>query len=463
MPRFRDVRGLSSTAATADTVRRLDDVVDAYLGARVETRLRLDALLEDDPSCALAHCLDGYFHMLSSKRAGAERASASLTRARRAAAQEALSQREAHHVDALEAWARGDMRGAVEHWRAIIADHSLDIVAIKVSQFVLSYLGESEGMRDTVAAVLPSWGTAVPGYGYLLGCYAYGLEESGDYAAAERLGREAVDLNPHDIWAAHAVAHVAEMEGRRTDGLAWITSGVPYWSGCNNFAFHLRWHEALFRLELDEHAKVLDVYDREVRAECSDEYLDIANAVSLLWRLEQAEVDVGNRWHELAERARTHSDDHSLVFVDLHYLMALAAVGDSVAVEQFLHSCERYARSSASTEALVMREVGLPLARAVIAHRQGAFGDVVDALLPVRQRFRRIGASHAQRDLFEQLLIDAAWRGKRLHVAADLLEERTTRRPGNIWGWKHYERVLSALGAGRAAAAGRMLDQLRHR
>jgi hypothetical protein len=154
-------------------------------------------------------------------------------------------------------------------------------------------------------------------------------------------------------------------------------------------------------------------------------------------------------------------DDHALVFVDLHYVMALAAAGDDTGVERFLSSCERFATAEAATEAAVMADVGLPLARAVVAHRRADYGAVVDALLPVRLRIRRIGASNAQRDLFDQLLIDAAWRSGRLHVAADLLAERTSRRPGNVWGWKHYHSVLVALGSADAVAAARMLDRLR--
>jgi len=448
------------TAATANAVSQLDEAIDSYVSARADMRARLDAVLAADHDCALAHCLDGYLSMLSSKREGTEQARAALLRARDAAFLQRPSLRETRHIDALDAWSRGDMRRAVEHWSAILADYPLDLLVIKVSQFVLSYLGESEGMRDVLGEVLKHWDSAMPGYGYVLGCYAYGLEEAGDYVNAERLGRRAVELNPCDIWAAHAVAHVAEMQGRRREGIAWIANGAEHWHGCNNFAFHLRWHEALFHLDLDEHDRVIDVYDREVRAEHSDEYLDIANAVSLLWRLEQAEVDVGGRWRELAERARLHIDDHALVFVDLHYLMALAATGDATAVEQFLHSCERFATED-STEAKVMADVGLPLARAVVAHRRGAVGSVVDLLLPRRNDFRRIGASHAQRDIFDQLLIDAACRDKQLHVASELLAERTGRRPGNIWAWKHYATVLRALGSSEATSAGRTLDWLR--
>ena len=460
MPRFRDVRGLQVTAVTSETVRLLDEAVESYLAARTDTRRRLDAVLSVDPACALAHCVDGYLRMLSSKREGRQQAIAAHIAAVSAARTEPVTERELRHIDALAAWTSGDMRGAVAIWSAILADAPRDLVAIKVSQFVLSYLGESQGMRDAVAAALPHWDDGVPGYGYLLGCYAYGLEESGDYARADEFGRRAVDLNPADIWAAHAVAHVAEMQGRRQEGLAWSTNGSDYWRECNNFSFHLRWHEALFRLDLEEHERVLDVYDREVRRECTDEYLDIANAVSLLWRLEQTGVSVGDRWRELADRSRGHIGDHSLVFVDLHYLMALAADGDTAAVERFLNSCERFASENA-TEAEVMAEVGLPLARAVVAHRRGAYAEVVDLLMPVRSRFRRIGASHAQRDIFDQLLIDAAWRSRRLDVAADLLAERTARRPGNLWGWKHYVAVLNDLGGAEAVPAARTLERLR--
>lgn len=461
MPRFPDVRGLEVTAGSSDAVVRLDVAIESYLGARSDTRTLIEAAIENDADFALAHCLDGYLWMLSSKREGRERARRAVAQARAVAATHVLTRRESHHIAALDAWSMGDMRGAAAIWSAILADDPRDLVAIKVSQFVLSYLGESEGMRDVVATVLRAWDPALPGYGYLLGCYAYGLEEAGDYDAAEKLGRRAVELNPHDIWAAHAVAHVAEMQGRRQEGIAWITNGIEHWRECNNFALHLRWHEALFRLDLEDNDRVLQVYDREVRDRQTDEYLDIANAVSLLWRLEQAEVDVGDRWRELADCARRHMDDHSLVFVDLHYLMALAAVGDTIGVERFLHSCMRFAAEDPSTEARVMAEVGLPLARAVVAHRRGDYGDVVAELMPWRAKIRRIGASHAQRDVFEQLLIDAAWRDRQLAVASELLAERTALRPGNIWGWKHYARVLDALGSAQATAAQRALDRLR--
>src|SRR3712207_8780011 len=48
------------------------------------------------------------------------------------------------------------------------------------------FLGQSSLLRDRVARVLPYWDDRVPGYGYVLGMHAFGLEEMGDYGRAER-------------------------------------------------------------------------------------------------------------------------------------------------------------------------------------------------------------------------------------------------------------------------------------
>jgi tetratricopeptide (TPR) repeat protein len=462
MPRLMDAQGHSIVAASTDSAGLLGQTVDAYLGARVDTRERLGALLDADPSCVMGHCLDGYLHMLSSKRAGFSLAAAALARAKTAAsAPTGASHRERLHIDALSTWSGGDLRGAAYIWDAILAEYPRDIVALKVSQFVLSYLGESARMQAVVECVLPAWESSVPGYGFLLGCHAYALEEMGRYESAEVAGRRAIEINPSDIWAAHAVAHVAEMQGRRHDGLSWISSLADRWAQCNNFTFHLRWHEALLHLDLERFGTVLELYDDQIRRQRNDEYLDVTNAVSLLWRLEQSNVEVGARWRELAILARGHVGDHALVFADLHYLMAMAAAGDTEGIEHFMDSCERFAATDTGTEASVMADVGLPLARAVLAHRRGAYGDVVDLLMPLRGQIKRIGGSHAQRDLFDQLLIDAACRGNRLHDASSLLEERTARRPLNIWAWREYATVLGSIGAPAAAAARRRVDQLR--
>ncbi|MGI8482728.1 MAG: hypothetical protein ACR2OU_00510, partial [Thermomicrobiales bacterium] len=174
MSSFGDARGHVTAAASQEVVHQLDHAVDAYLGARLDTRDRLKAVLSSDPDCVMGHCFDGYLHMLSSKREGIHRARGALLGARSCVRPGRVARREELHLDALDVWSRGDMRDAVRHWDALLADHPCDVVAIKASQYVLSYLGESNRMRETIERVLPAWDPAMRGYGFVLGCYAYG-------------------------------------------------------------------------------------------------------------------------------------------------------------------------------------------------------------------------------------------------------------------------------------------------
>ena len=170
-------------------------------------------------------------------------------------------------------------------------------------------------------------------------------------------------------------------------------------AGCNNFAYHALWHRCLFQLELGMHDSVLELYAREVRREPTDDLLDISNAVSLLWRLEQAGVNVGDRWQELAARSEAHIDDHLLTFGDVHYLLALAAAGHADEAQRFTESLSRYAAQQEESEAVVAGNPGLALARAILARQSGDHAAASRELAAVRDNIWRIGGSHAQRDL----------------------------------------------------------------
>ena len=425
----QDARGLPVTIASAEAAAALDAALAAYQGLRADTGDRLKEALALDPDCPLTLTARGYFMLLFANRKLTEKARESLAVAEAAAAKRPVTEREHRHLAALKAWCAGDAEAALEQWEAILAEHPRDVLAIRLAHFWHFYIGDPLKLRDSVARVLPGWDEAVPGYGFVLGCQAFGLEESGDYAAAERAGRRAVAINPQDAWAVHAVAHVLEMQDRTDEGIAWLDRYIPGLSVCNNFRFHTTWHRCLFYLEKGAGSRVLELYDREVRAESTPEYLDICNATSLLWRLEAAGIDVGTRWAELAKHGAARIGDHSLVFSDAHFAMALAAV-DPVNADAFLASARRYAAET-GTQPRVMNEIGAALCEAVVDYRRGHYGRVIDTLLPRRPMLRNIGGSHAQRDLFEQMLILAALADGRKKVAADLLADRRRQRPNN--------------------------------
>lgn len=424
-----DCRGLPVTIASAEAAAALDATLAAYQGLRLDTGDRLKEALALDPDCPLTLTARGYFMLLFANQKLTAKARESLAAAEAAAARRGVTERERRHLAALKAWCAGDAEAALEQWEAILAEHPRDVLAIRLAHFWHFYIGDRLKLRDSVARVLRNWDETMPGYGFVLGCHAFGLEESGDYAAAERAGRRAVEINPQDAWAVHAVAHVLEMQDRTDEGIAWLDRYIPGLAGCNNFRFHTTWHRCLFYLEKGESSRVLELYDREVRAESTPEYLDICNATSLLWRLEAAGVDVGSRWAELAKQSAVRIGDHSLVFSDAHFALALAAM-DASNADSFLASAKRSA-DAAGTQARVMNEIGAALCEAVVDYRRGNYGRVVDTLLPRRAVLRNIGGSHAQRDLFEQMLILAALADDRRKTAEELLADRRRQRPNN--------------------------------
>jgi hypothetical protein len=261
--------------------------------------------------------------------------------------------------------------------------------------------------------------------------------------AAERQGRRAVELNPADAWAVHAVAHVMEMQDRREEGIAWILGLEPHWGACNNFRYHLWWHRAIMHLALEQYDEVLALYDRSLFDPQSEEYLDLCNDIALLARLEIEGIDVGERWRMLAGKVERQRNGRVLAFIDAHYLIATAAAEGREAAASMLADLRAYAAGAPGTTARVTAEVGIPLAQAMIAYRAGDYERCVDTLYPIRRGLCKLGGSHAQRDLFVQLLIDATMRCGRLAQARAMLAERVALRPANRWGQRRLAEVLA--------------------
>ena len=69
--------------------------------------------------------------------------------------------------------------------------------------------------------------------------------------------------------------------------------------------------------------------------------------------------------------------------------------------------------SDLGDNALFTREVGAPVARAIHAFGAGEYAQTVELLRPVRNIAHRFGGSHAQRDVLDLTLIEAALRDSR--------------------------------------------------
>jgi tetratricopeptide (TPR) repeat protein len=280
-------------------------------------------------------------------------------------------------------------------------------------------------MLRASTGALHRWNSSDPAYGFILGCHAFVLGETGDGNAAEHTAREALARQPDDVWAAHALTHVFETSGRTFEGIAWLEQARDCWSHANNFRFHMSWHLALLHLSLGRKAKALELYDREVYPQPSSDFRDLANAVSLLWRLRQEGVDVGDRLAVLAEGARQRLGDNSLVFASLHDLLVLLACGDVPGASRLIDHLHRCA-DGAGDQSRVARDIGVPLAEALLGAQ--AAGKIGPEFGRLTDRMQQLGGSHAQRDVFLRTLIDVAADAGAKSLAQKLLTFRHTIR-----------------------------------
>jgi len=407
-----DARGLPLSIASDEAVAAYDHLIAGYLTQRADTPARLTRLLEADPGFVLAHCMQGYFAMMAYKQASVATAVQAARTAQSLAA--GATRRERNHVAALTAWAEGDLDRTIDAWEAILRTDPLDVVAFRLAHFANFWLGRPHDMVSSVERILPAWSEDVPGYASILACHAFAHEEAGDYGVAERSGRHAIELDPGDLWAAHAIAHVMDMQGRRSEGIEWLTTLAPRWEGSHNLQHHLWWHLALFKLELGDHDGVLALYDTRFRnldapltVAAPDVYIDVQNAASMLFRLQRLGVDVGNRWEELADKAEARIGDCVSAFTLPHWLMALTATGRAAAAQRMVDAMRVFADGHGTVPRIV-RECALPIAEAQLAYAAGRYADAVALMRPAIAGMYRLGGSHTQQDVLEQLFVDAA-------------------------------------------------------
>jgi tetratricopeptide (TPR) repeat protein len=361
-----------------------------------------------------------------------------------AAAAKALpgTDRERRHAEAAALVAAGRWRDGGRALEDLSAAYPRDALALQAGHQVDFFTGDSRMLRDRITRVLPAWSRSVPGYHAVLGMHAFGLEETGDYAQAERQGRLAVELEPRDSWGWHAVAHVMEMRHVPRDGIAWLEPGAPTWSRGSFLGVHNWWHLALYHLELDQIDDVLRLYDQSIGGPGSTVVLDMVDCSALLWRLHLRGVDVGARWSALAERWAPIAGAGNYAFNDLHAMMAFVGAGREREQREVLDA-QRAAVARDDDNAAFTSEVGHPAALAVQAFGAGNFGEAVRLLRPLRSTAHRFGGSHAQRDVIDLTLIEAARRGGDRALFAALAHERAAQRPRSAQARRYVDAATS--------------------
>jgi tetratricopeptide (TPR) repeat protein len=426
------VRFISTEPASIDrdsqSLSRCEHALELLLTHRGNPSAEVERVLADDPQCVFAHCLNAAL-IVCADAAGSRSSLAGSAAAIEAACPD-MHDPARRHAAAARAWLEGGAAAAVERYGAIVREWPHDILALQVAHALDFRLGPRQMLRDRLAQVLPKWELGMPGYASVLAMYAFGLEENGQYRPAEKTARRALAIDPRHPGAIHVIAHVMEMQGRFRQGLAFLAATEPAWSEGTGFSVHLAWHRALFHLDADDLNAALATYDAQIANERAPGISVLADASALLWRLQLRNVDVGGRWHLLADRWEMQTLAGARPFYVVHAIMAFAAAGRASAAAR---AFEALPHTDASGASLAPPEEALApsFCEALLAFARGDYAGCVEWLKRVRHIAQQCGGSLAQCDLVHLTFTEAALRTRNARLARTLVTERAAQKPAS--------------------------------
>jgi tetratricopeptide (TPR) repeat protein len=424
VPRFEDKYRNALSTQDASAVAVIDDFIATYVEYRggYPDILNAVARYPDEP---LVNAYAALLWLFLESPEGPLRARPYVERA--SAKRGEATAREKLLVDYVAAWTDGAAARREAIGERAVKDFPTDIVMVKAHQYHQFNRGDAPGMLRTAHRAL----AAIPRDPHVLSMAAFAYEQCHLLAEAEAAARNALDIMPSEPWGQHALAHVMLTQGRIAEGRDFLESGADGWSVHNSFmSTHLWWHLALFMLSEGETDAVLSAYDRYVWGIDKSYSQDQAGAISLLVRLEIASIDVGARWRDVADHVAKRGPDATEPFLTAHYVLCLAKDGRSAQADAMMGAIAERAETE-MTEG-VWRTVAAPLAEAMREYARGRHAQARALLSPIAPRLREVGGSHAQRDLFDLILLDATRRDDRLVEAQQMWELRRVFDPAGV-------------------------------
>ena len=424
----------------------INDFVDGFL--RYQPRaVNILAAAERTPDSVLPNVFAGCLWMFLEAPEAAEKARPFLDKAR--ANLGSANDREKQHYAVLEAWIDEDVPLSLQRAERMLEDFPHDLTALKLAQYHCLNMGDSPGMLRTALKVRDANDSVAQMHGMV----AFGYEQCHLLDKAMASAEKAMSIEADEPWAHHAMAHVLLTRGEMQSGIRFMESVSDSWTGLNSFMFtHNWWHLALFRISAGDVEAALQIYDDRCWGVEPDYSQDQIGAVSLLARLEFCGVDVGDRWRHLAPfLAKRHSDTVQ-PFLTLQYLYGLARAGAPEA-DDLMEAARAAAANAPAFSREVWKDVALPACEGVLAHARGNHALAITRLSAVLPQLWRVGGSHAQRDLFEQILLDAVLKEQRWVSAQQMLEARRHYDPDGIPLNRCLAEVYDRLGLAEESAA----------
>ncbi|MEO0937442.1 MAG: tetratricopeptide repeat protein [Pseudomonadota bacterium] len=421
---MNDLYGLTVTGADDAALAGINDFVHGFISFHPKAANVLQAA-EAAPDCGLVNAYAAILYMLLEAPIAPKRAAPFLEMAEAA---KGLSAREQAAVTAARLFHDGDIPALIKLCEKTVTAHPRDMVMLKLGQYHTFNIGDFPAMLRIAQKAMPG----AEDIAYAHGMLAFGYEESHLLDHAERAAKQALTLDASEPWAHHALAHVYLTRGQVAEGTAFLESVAHHWDGLNSFMHsHNWWHLALFYISAGRTDDLLAAYDTHVWGLSMEYSQDQVGAISLLARMEFAGVDVGNRWHEVADFVAKRGADTVSPFLTLQYLYALGRAKRPEG-EALLQAIEARAEDDSRHDHAAWRDVALWAAHGIAAHAARDYDDCIRFLGKALPRLAECGGSHAQRDLFEQIHLDALIKSGQTSRAQQVMEMRRTFDPDGV-------------------------------
>lgn len=414
---------LSATSPAA--LQGIGDFVTGFLGYHPRA-VNVLAAADADPESPLAQTYAGMLWMFLESPEAPAQAQRFIDAAQALSGRANERERSLHAI--LKDWASGAQLRAEQRIAGHLGQWPNDLTAMKLGQYLAFNRGDAPAMLRLARAVERH--NADNAHFHAMAAFAF--EQCHLLDKAEAAASRALEIDESEPWAHHALAHVMLTQGRVPEGARFLDRAAPHWDGLNSFMYtHNWWHRALFALSMGDEAAVLAMYDDHCWSMEKTYSQDQIGAVSLLARMEMAGMDVGGRWSELAQWLKARHGDTVNAFLTLQYLYGLKRAGLAEAAH-LMEALEDRAVSANGFDGQVWRDVALPAARAIVAHLEGRHQEAARLMSLALPRMAEAGGSHAQRDLFEQILLDAHLKAGNLVQAQQMMEMRRIYDPCGI-------------------------------
>jgi tetratricopeptide (TPR) repeat protein len=417
---LRDSHGLALSTRSTDAVLFYIEGVDRLLSQSVGAETALAASIEADEGFALGHAA-----LAAAQQASGKPAAAKEHISRAAALAAGSSRRERQHVQAIETVLRGESLAALDRIREHLDEFPRDILLVHQANSVFQFYSHTDRQQRRfafLAALEQEYGDDW----FFLSAFGFAHHELDLFEESRRLSERSLELQPANANATHNLGHVYYETNDHSGGAAFLGGWLAGYDRRAPMHCHLSWHLALAELAQGHYQSAMEVFEANVSPVVASARTTLVDASSFLWRWQIYECGDGTSlpWELVCDLAGRIAAKPGVAFADAHTALAYAANGDDAATERLIDGLRALDASGHPLAGQVL----LPLVHGIAAFARGDYLEAACLMEPVAEQLVRIGGSNAQREVFQDTLLEAYLRSGRYDQAEALLRKRLDRR-----------------------------------